>query len=100
WDTEDHARSILTGRTQEEIAKDLPAKKRAAASKKPAAKTDLPPGARKAPMPETISAMAATLVTQLPAGPKWKVEIKWDGVRALCFVDKSELRILSRTGNR
>ncbi len=100
WDTEDHARSILTGRTQEEIAKDLPAKKRAAASKKPAAKTDLPPGARKAPMPETISAMAATLVTQLPAGPKWKVEIKWDGVRALCFVDKGELRILSRTGNR
>lgn len=100
WDTEDHARSILTGRTQEEIAKDLPAKKRRATVKKKPFRTELPPGARQAPMPETITAMAATLVTELPAGAQWKVEIKWDGVRALCFVDQGELRILSRTGNR
>ena len=104
WDPEDHARSILTGRTQEEIAKDLPAKKSAAAKprsqKKAASKNELPAGARKAAMPEAVTAMAATLVTELPAGAQWKVEIKWDGVRALCFVDHGELRIVSRTGNR
>ena len=107
WDVEDHARSILSGRTQEEIAKDLPAKtktepkpKRRATAKKTAPKNELPAGARKAPMPDAVSPMAATLVTTLPAGDQWKVEIKWDGVRAICFIEDGELRILSRTGNR
>jgi len=34
WDVEEHAYSVLTGRSQEEIAKDLPAHKKKAAGVK------------------------------------------------------------------
>src|SRR5271169_1161097 len=49
WDTEDHARSVSTGRTQEEIAQELTAGDPPAAAAKSLAKI---PGARKSPMPE------------------------------------------------
>lgn len=44
--------------------------------------------------------MMATLAEHPPRGDDWLFEIKWDGVRALCFVENGELRILSRTGHR
>ena len=33
----------------------------------------------RAPAPEFVSPMKATLVGQLPAGNEWLYEIKWDG---------------------
>ncbi len=51
-------------------------------------------------MPESIAPMQATLAARPPAGDGWIYEIKWDGVRALCFVESGTLRILSRNGNR
>ena len=43
----------------------------------------------------------AYLTDTPPAGKNWLYEIKWDGVRALCFVRGGKLDyILSRTGNR
>jgi hypothetical protein len=41
WDVEAHARSVKTGRTQEEIAKDLPPVKKEPAARKRAVKKKL-----------------------------------------------------------
>jgi len=99
WNIEDYARSVLTGRTQQEVAEDLPAKKPSRAKEAPFDAADLP-GAVASPMPQSMQPMMATLASQPPSGGDWLFEIKWDGVRALCFVENGELRILSRTGNR
>jgi bifunctional non-homologous end joining protein LigD len=101
WDTEDHAYSAKTGRTQQEIAADLPPRKpqkKKRASQSAAAPSGLP-GARKAPMPGFFPPMLASLATRLPAPDKWVYEIKWDGVRALCFLEKDRIRLYSRNGN-
>ena len=107
YNVEDHARSVLTGRTQEEIARDLPPLKvddppaaRARRSKKNSrALADLR-GAQSSPMPQTVAPMMASLVDRPPVGDEWLYEVKWDGVRALCFIEDGQLRIFSRTGNR
>ena len=96
WNIEDHAVSVLTGRTQQEIADDLPPKKSAKSAVDPAKLH----GARKAPMPATITPMLAALADRPPSGESWVYEIKWDGVRAVCFIEDGRLRILSRNGNR
>ena len=57
-------------------------------------------GARKAPLPEWFEPMSAHLAAKPPEGDDWLFEVKWDGVRALCFVDQGELRIYSRRGRR
>ena len=96
WNVEDHAVSVLTGRTQQEIADDMPARRTASKGVNPAKL----PGARKAPMPSQVTPMMASLADRPPSGEKWLYEIKWDGVRAICFIDDGHLRIFSRTGNR
>ncbi|MGA2185479.1 MAG: DNA ligase D [Bryobacteraceae bacterium] len=96
WNVEDHAVSVLTGRTQQEIADGLPPRKSTKGNVDPG---ELP-GARKAPMPSAITPMLASLADRPPGGEKWLYEIKWDGVRAVCFIEDGRLRILSRNGNR
>ena len=56
------------------------------------------PGAVKAPMPEKVAPMLAVLGDSLPEGPEWVYEVKWDGVRSLCFVENKKVRLVSRTG--
>ena len=98
WDTEDHARSVATGRTQEEIAQQLTAGDPPAAPAKSLAKT---PGAKRSPMPESIAPMLAQIGKgDPPSGDDWLYEIKWDGVRAICYIDDGHLRMVSRNGNR
>ena len=132
WDIEDHAWSVLSGRTQQEIAQNLPAKKskrktagasdRVWASSKPAARKSAPAaktepvksaakrrtridldslkGARKAEMPESIEPMSAMIGEHPPKSDGWLFEVKWDGVRAIAFLDNETVRLQSRTGNR
>ena len=95
WNIEDHARSVLTGRTQQEIAENLPPPQ--SPTPQPHA---MPAGAVQAPMPTSVPPMLATLATRPPSGDSWLYEIKWDGVRAVCLIDEGELRILSRSGKR
>jgi len=51
------------------------------------------------PLPASLAPMLA-----LPGSPPaarladWAVEMKWDGVRALAFIEHGQLRLLSRTG--
>ncbi len=48
------------------------------------------------PMPEPFAPMAATLSVLPPDDDSWGYEIKWDGVRALAFVEPGRLRLVSR----
>ncbi len=105
WDVEEHAVSVKTGRTQEEIAENLkakkaPAKKRKAAPKKKAAVDPSGlPGAKASAMPEDLAPMMAFSTDKPPAGKDWLYEIKWDGVRALCFIGEGKIHMISRNGN-
>jgi ATP-dependent DNA ligase len=49
------------------------------------------------PIPLNLAPMEATLVDDLPAGPGWRYEPKWDGFRCLAFRagDKVELKAKS-----
>jgi len=102
WNVEDYAYSVKTGRTQQEIAEDLPAKKKTsrAIPKKRSFNPGKVTGAIKVAMPKTVTPMLATLTGAPPAGKDWLYEVKWDGVRAICFVQDGKLRIESRSGKR
>ena len=99
WDIEQYAVSVKTGRTQAEIAADLPAKKTASRKKKD---TDLSkiPGAVLAPMPGFFAPMSASVAEGIPKGDNWMFEIKWDGVRGLIFIDDGAMKIYTRNNNR
>ena len=56
-------------------------------------------GARSGPMPERIQPMLATLVDRAFNDDEWLFEIKWDGYRALAFIDRDRLRLVSRNQN-
>ena len=129
WDVEAHAYSVLSGRTQEEIARNLPAReskrktagaadrvwesrpakrsaktaaaaKSAPAKKKPKIDASAIQGARRAEMPASIEPMSANIAERPPRGGEWLFEVKWDGVRAIAFVDDEEVRLQARSGLR
>jgi bifunctional non-homologous end joining protein LigD len=50
-----------------------------------------------AEMPSLIEPMLATL-GPLPTDGQWGYEFKWDGLRAVAYVDGDDLRLLSRNG--
>jgi len=52
-----------------------------------------------APMPEEIHPMLATAVTKPFNDPAWLFEIKWDGYRAIAFVQNKAVRLVSRNQN-
>ena len=52
--------------------------------------------AKKAKIPTGIKPMLATLVDKPFDDPDWVYEVKWDGYRALAFVNKGEVQLLSR----
>ena len=55
-------------------------------------------GAKSAPMPATLTPMLATLVDAVPVGDDWLHEIKYDGYRMLCRLERGKARIFSRNG--
>jgi bifunctional non-homologous end joining protein LigD len=48
------------------------------------------------PMPRLLEPMLARSATRLPAGAGWGYEFKWDGYRAILYVDRGRRRLLSR----
>jgi len=86
WDVESVAYSVKTGRTQEEIAAELPSKK--------------PDPKEKHTMPGFFTPMSAQMAETLPKDPDWIYEIKWDGVRGLIHIDNGTLIIYTRSNNR
>ncbi len=59
----------------------------------------LPSAAIKRPMPSTIHPMLATPADEPFDGPDWLFEIKWDGYRAIAFIEDGKLRLVSRNQN-
>ena len=57
---------------------------------------DAPPEPDWEPLPDTLAPMLATSGGGLPADDGWAFEFKWDGVRALVFVDGGRARAVSR----
>jgi bifunctional non-homologous end joining protein LigD len=57
-------------------------------------------GAAKAEMPASLEPMLATLGSAVPSGSEWLYEVKWDGYRALCFVEGGKVRMVSRRGTK
>jgi bifunctional non-homologous end joining protein LigD len=56
------------------------------------------PGAAKAPMPRSLDLMKAVTGNTLPKGAGWIYEVKWDGVRAACYLDDGKMRLIGRSG--
>jgi len=56
-------------------------------------------GARKATMPRVVQPMLATLVDEPFSDDEWLFEIKWDGYRAVAFIEDGRVRLVSRNQN-
>lgn len=52
--------------------------------------------AKKVPFPKTLSPMLATLVDEPFDDPGWEYEVKWDGYRAIAFMDGTTTALKSR----
>src|SRR4029077_20068916 len=94
WNIDAHDGSVLTGRTLDEIAGELPPRREPL----PLQPSELE-GAKKGPIPETLSPMLATLIERPFSDPDWLFEIKWDGARTLAWIEDGEIRLCSRAGN-
>ena len=57
------------------------------------------PGAVQKPMPTVIHPMLAMPAAKAFDGPDWLFEIKWDGYRALAFIEGGRVRLVSRSQN-
>jgi bifunctional non-homologous end joining protein LigD len=64
----------------------------------PSAVKDLLGGVRK-PMPTAVHPMLATSVETPFDDPEWLFEIKWDGYRAVSFLQEGKVRLVSRNQN-
>jgi bifunctional non-homologous end joining protein LigD len=61
---------------------------------------DPPADPQAEPLPKRIEPMLAKLQTTLPPDEdRWAFEIKWDGVRAIAFVEGGRIRLQARSGN-
>lgn len=47
-------------------------------------------------MPELVAPMLASTASAPPRGEGWAYEFKWDGVRAIAYVDGGRVRLMSR----
>jgi len=56
-------------------------------------------GAVKRAMPTAIHPMLATSIDDPFDDPEWLFEIKWDGYRAIAFIAKGKVRLVSRNQN-
>ena len=59
---------------------------------------DPPEDPDREPMPEQLEPMLATTGPLPSDDGRWAYEIKWDGVRAIAFVDGGRLRLQARSG--
>jgi bifunctional non-homologous end joining protein LigD len=65
----------------------------------PAPELDRLSGSRRAPIPRQIHPMLATLIDQPFNDAEWLYEVKWDGYRAIAFIEGGKVRLVSRNQN-
>src|SRR5713101_1279574 len=83
--------------TPEEAASKSRVKKSSANSASSAVKAL--PGAEQKPIPTVIHPMLATPTDKAFDDPDWLFEIKWDGYRAVAFIEDGRVRLVSRSQN-
>ena len=101
--------SVLSGKAVRKPARTATAKKTekaapAAPGKAAARTTGRTPSTQpgrgvKAPLPAMLEPQLATLTDRPPEGDNWLAEIKFDGYRALCRIDKGKAVFHTRAGN-
>jgi bifunctional non-homologous end joining protein LigD len=94
WNIDEHDGSVLTGRLLTEIKAAEPPKH----GPSPLHAAELE-GARKVAMPMRMAPMLATLSEKPFSDPGWLFEIKWDGVRALAWIENGKLTLRARSGS-
>ncbi|HET6380177.1 MAG TPA: DNA ligase D [candidate division Zixibacteria bacterium] len=94
WNAEDHPTSVMTGRTNDEVAAGVAPHFTA----RPAWELQAPDltNARDAPMPDFIPPMLASLTEGAFDHPDWLFEVKWDGYRVQAVVRDGKARIWTR----
>ncbi|MEX2303582.1 MAG: DNA ligase D [Bryobacterales bacterium] len=93
WDIEAYPESALSGRTLEEVRRDLPGG--------PLLDSLTPAeieGAVPAKLPAKARPTLATLLDKPFSREDWLFELKWDGMRALTWIDNGRHHIESRAG--
>ena len=95
-----HANASNTA-SQESGSKDSASKSRSKKSSANSASSAVKalPGAEQKPMPTVIHPMLATSAAKAFDGPDWLFEIKWDGYRAVAFIEAGRGRLVSRSQN-
>ncbi len=96
WDAEQHAESVLTGRTLQDIAEG-----REGRGKPRVADPSQIAGAVEAPMPRMPKGVPVSLaqLQERPfSDPHWVFEIKWDGVRAIAQIEAGKTTLWARSG--
>ncbi|CAN7595401.1 DNA ligase D [Variovorax paradoxus] len=68
-------------------------------SKRSAKPRAVVPGAKKAPMPATMSPQLATLASGVPADGEWVYEIKFDGYRVMARIQAGKASLITRGGH-
>ncbi len=94
WDAEEHPASIQSGRTNDEV-RDGIEPRFTAEPPRPPGEIDLS-AARKAPMPDFIPPMKATLASDAFSDPEWLFEVKWDGYRVEAVIKGGTARLWTR----
>lgn len=98
YDPAKHPESVKSGKTLADVAKDPRAKTwQSKPAGRAAAKQARAP-VKRDPIPHPKALMLATLVADPFDDPEWLFEIKWDGYRALCTIEKEKLTLVSRNG--
>ncbi len=91
-------RSVASGRTLEQIARD-PDRVWHSADSSGLPDPSRVEGARERALPAKLAPQLATLVKEPPAGDDWLHEIKLDGYRILARIEGGEARLFTRKGN-
>ena len=103
--TDQETTSILSGRTNNELATAGEVREDHAAREKATAERSAPipsaakiRGAKKAILPVFVEPALASLADTAPGGPGWLHEIKFDGYRLQARIDGSKVKLLTRKG--
>jgi bifunctional non-homologous end joining protein LigD len=94
-----HSTPILSKTAASKTASSLADKKASQSSASAASSAVLISSPVKRPMPASIHPMLAESVNDPFDGAEWLFEIKWDGYRAIAFIEGGKVRLVSRNQN-
>jgi len=99
YDIDDYPKSVVSGKTIEDIKKESNPKTWQSRPVEPPKKTRARASAKAEPLPKITGVELATLIDEPFDNDEWLFEIKWDGYRAICTIDaKGKLTLVSRNG--